>query len=132
MRLHSGNRGADMLGGSIRVIVLPNSNWKPTHGMECGVHSQVSGTVESEFRCPVGDIYFRLNSVVGASVPKAAVNEDRNAIPNKDQVGCGQYWAWKSAADSVSKTKPMECPAEPQLRLRAGLTVGPHHVASRR
>ena len=70
------------------VFVFPESKNGPTGLGQFMVRIAVSSLVAINFGGPVWSIGFRLNIVCWASMPEAAVEEDRDVKPRKHDVGC--------------------------------------------
>jgi hypothetical protein len=74
------------LGGLARVVVLPHSDDGPAGALELGGGVSVTLDVPRDLAVPVPLVHRRASTVVAASVPEAAVHEDRDPDARKHDV----------------------------------------------
>jgi hypothetical protein len=85
--------GGDPNGSGRGRLVLPDTDHKPTIVRQRRVHPAIAARVGIELRTPVASVRLGICRVLGASVPKAAIDVDRHALPGEDNVGTGPHAA---------------------------------------
>ena len=108
---------SDRIGGALRRLVLPDPNDGPTLRFESCVRIGVAAPVALDLRPPPLGVLLRPGAVLGAPVPEAPVDEDRNPKPGKGDVG---------AAPEVRQgiVDPKAEPAAVEQRAKSGLCSG--------
>src|SRR5207248_3355560 len=105
-------------------LVLPNANDCPALVSERGVVSCVALAVSANLRRPIARVRAWLDAMLRAAVPKAAVDEHRDACSREDDV-----WSRRRATrsklevDTKAQTAPMQGRAQRELRPRVALAV---------
>jgi hypothetical protein len=91
--------------------MLPNSTDHPVGLFESAVRVKVSLSVPLQFFSPPVGIAVRPRGVLGAAVPKTAVDKDGHPNHRKNKVGLSSYlWDWPSM-DVVSEATPVQSAA---------------------
>ena len=70
-----------------RAGVLPDTDHGPAMLVKRSVYRGVPLRVPTEFGAPIPGVDSRLSSVVGASMPEAAIHEHRDPVARKGDVG---------------------------------------------
>ena len=119
----------DDVGNVSGALMLPSPDDQPSVPAEAFLRAAVPGDVRVEFGPPPLGVCLRGHGVIGASVPEAAVDEDRDAGPGQGNVGpAGQC----PHVDAVTKPSPMQFPAEGEFRLGSRRPQSRHEAADRR
>lgn len=91
--------GLDPIGGRTRRLVFPHVQDAPPQAGERGVLGSVAGNVAVELGTPPIPVVARQRAVVGAAVPEASVDEDRD-------FRSGECKVWATGKPWVVHTEP--------------------------
>ena len=125
----------DLLGDQVWVLVLPDSDHGPARGCEGRVMPPVPVFVASKLCGPVEAISLRVGAMVAASVPEAAVDENREPGSREDDVGADSPILSRNLdwiIDSKAKTQGKEGGSNSSLGLSVTPTIALHRGAHRR
>ncbi len=93
--------------------MFPNSNHAPTGPLEPAGGFTVAEDISGDFALPIVAVVSGHPQVLGATVPEAAVHEDRKAFSAEDEIGlAGKGLVSAPAGDAVGA----ENGGEPQFR----------------
>lgn len=67
-------------------FVLPDAENQPAIGHQCLSVATIPGAIGTELRLPPVGVGFRGDSVLGAAVPEASIDEDRYAGPTENHI----------------------------------------------
>ena len=105
--------------GSSRFVVLPEAKHLPTAGLQECIGVSVASNVCLDLVSPPMSIRLWPGSVFSATVPKAAVNKDRDACLGEDHVGLTAKTAKRSEMNP--ETQPAAVKLRAQLPLRRSI-----------
>jgi hypothetical protein len=108
--------------------MFPDADDAPAGLAEVAVYFFVAGDIAKEFLAPEGAIVFGHGAVFGAAVPKAAINENGEALFGENEVGFA-----KQREPSTPTCKPMQSENlyQPQLgAFIAGTTHSRHNFGA--
>lgn len=95
----------DCRGRLSRVLVLPDSNDKPSDGSQCGIVATVTIDIALELVAPPSGVGLRSYRVPCTAVPEAAIDEDCNFGASEGNVRTtGEI----SDTDPITESSPME------------------------
>jgi hypothetical protein len=105
--------------------VFPDADDGPATDSQTGVGVPVARDVAPQFLAPPLGVGPRAGTVLGASVPEAAVDEDGDTRPTEDDVRSTAKLGDGAKIDSVSKAPSVQRTAKSQLRssIAAGLPL---------
>lgn len=101
----------------MHVLVLPHAKHGPSEGAEMAVCVTVPLDVARELGTPPRGVRSGRCLVLRASVPEAAVDEDRDLRAGEQDIRPTSRHAWQGVVDSVPEPQPMKLPTQEQLRL---------------
>lgn len=108
--------------------MLPEPEDPPSGILEPPGGIKIPRHVPSELFGPIVGVRPRNGPVIGAGVPIAAVDEDRDVLPGKHDVRCAtERWLW-AMCDAVSKSCCVQESAHCQLRRGIAGFVGLHYL----
>jgi hypothetical protein len=125
----------DLLGDKVWVLVLPDSDHGPARVCEGRVVPPVPVFVAGKLWSPVEAICLRTGTMVGTSVPEAAVDENRELGSREDDVGTDSSILSRNLdwiIHSKAKTQGKEGGANSSLGLSVTPTIALHRGAHRR
>lgn len=106
--------------------MLPHVERRPPQRNQPLVHLDVAFSVPCDLGTPELRVRLGGHSVLGASMPEAAVHEHRDADPHKHDVGPSRQ---TSTAAAESHAEAVERAPERRLRSRVAATYAAHEVA---
>jgi hypothetical protein len=109
--------------------MFPETENGPARLSERVVGVAISQPVPLDFGAPVIGVCSRRSAVFGATVPKAAVDEDGDTLCRKDQVGGPTQAGYRPSADSISQTHRVDTLPNCEFRPRVPRAVGQHGAA---
>ena len=111
------------------IIVLPDTHDQPADLGESGVGVPVPLDVATDLGGPVLDVGLRLDVVLGATVPVAAINECSYPSLPEDEIGPAvQLWE-RPSAYSVAQPEGVNGSTHCQLRLGVPALVALHRAS---
>ncbi len=123
----------DLLSCEGWVFVLPDSDHGPASGRKVRVIPLIPVFVPSKLCRPVAAISLRAGAMIGASVPEAAINEDRELCSREDDVGVDRStlgrnsnWVVHSKAETQGKEGRPNSPLGPGIAPSIALHRGAH------
>jgi hypothetical protein len=106
-------------------LVLPNANHGPTFGIENPVGTPISFNILRELPIPELRVRRRLCLMLGAPVPKAAIDKHRDALGRKNNVGLS------GQASNLAEPQPTAPQCATQRYLWLGVaTADSRHAAT--
>jgi hypothetical protein len=109
------NLGLDLLGRDYWIFVFPDSDDAPASGTQSSVCFAVTCNVAGDLRCPILGVRSRGFLVCGASVPKAAVEENCYPGSSKDEVGLAADISDWPIVDTVPESARVNSRSECEL-----------------
>jgi hypothetical protein len=101
-----GDQACGALGNRLHVVVRPGAYYRPAVDSQQFVRVGIASPVAFELRAPPLGIRLRPRPMLGTSMPKAPVYEDRDSGHRKRKVGAASH-PWQFPVDSEAKAKPM-------------------------
>ena len=111
-------------------FVLPHSNNDPTGAAERLVIATVAVSVDSQLGLPPFPVRFREDSVIGAGVPEASVDEHGDTKARERDVDVAPWSTWRLMIDSEPEPSAVEFAPERELRPGVAAAVGSHRRPS--
>jgi hypothetical protein len=110
-------------------FVLPDAENQPGIGHQGLGVATIPSAIGGELRLPPVGVGFGGDSVLGAAVPEASIDKDRDAGPAENHIGpAGQA----ANVDPEAQTAAVQLAAQRDLRRGPGGTQGGHETTHRR
>lgn len=122
-------QGLNAIGNDHRILVLPGSHHQPAGLTERYIVAPVTGNVGSKLGAPPIGVRLWSHCVLWASVPEAAVNEDRDLRPSQCDIGATRK---VPQVDAVPEPSAVQLAAESQFRPGIPSSETGHEAANRR
>jgi hypothetical protein len=121
-----GNCLKDISGNSPRILVLPEPENPPPSRRKQAVALAIAGDISVELLSPPFLVQGRAGRMQRATMPKASVNEYREAEPGKHNVGLPPPSRQWPPVHEVSKAGPKQLVSNGQLQAVVAALVGLH------
>jgi len=125
------NRRRNAKGRSLRVLALPYTQGQPTRLSKSSIGIAVALSVPFELVPPPLCIRLRPSGVFWTSVPKAAIDEDGNSSPGKDDISLPADFLDRPPMHEISQTSLVKSPAQFHLARRVAHALRCHAGADR-
>ncbi len=129
------HHGLDHVRSLHGIVVLPYTYRQPAQPRESFAGFAVAPHRPGQLLPPPVPVALREHTVVGAGVPEATVNIDRNTARPEHQIRPSSQRRDRGSIDTVTETTPVQLPSERQLRRRVTTGDPAHpfaHLTARR
>lgn len=120
----------DLLDSQHRILVLPDPHGQPTGRDQEFICLPISLNIAFQLGSPVAGVGLGIGGVVGAAMPKAAVDEDGHACGAEDDVGGSTYSVERAGRHTVAEPSSVEEPPKCQFWPGVPRAVCPHDPAT--
>ena len=121
----------DVHRNGVRVIVLPESKHRVTHGLESLGGVYISVSIPSDLGKPEVSAGLRLNEVFRTPMPEAAINEDEQAYARECNVGSASPIERQRLADPEPEAVGMQDRPKLEFWLRVTSAIRLHVAPDR-
>jgi hypothetical protein len=87
--------------------MFPDPHDQPAGILEGPVGLSIPFAIPFDLLLPEGSVRLGLCAMLRTAIPEAAVDEDRQALPRKDDVGMAAYPLQRRPVHTVSQPKPV-------------------------
>lgn len=118
----------DTICGIADILVLPHSQHSPPGGGQDAVSVSIPCSSSVHFCGPVASVRLGDREVLRAPVPEAAVDEDRDFLAWKDDIGSPAYAFDRGSVDEVAQASTVQLRPQLQLGTRIPTPVRLHRL----
>lgn len=116
----------DPLRGLRRNLMLPDPDHSPFRSAQLSIADAITLHVSGDLRAPIGSVGSGTRAVLRASMPEAAIDEDRHLLAPKDDVRSATQALQWLRVDAIAKAAPMKLRPKGKLRSGVPLAVALH------
>ena len=114
-----------------RILMRPEPQHSPSCGSEQSCRIPVANSVAVDLRGPVACIRLWRCMMLRASMPEAAIHENRNLRAAKDQIGSSPNLRERSCRHAVTHPHRMHRASNSDLGLGVSRSITLHHTPNR-
>ena len=115
-----------LFGSLFKVLVLPEACDVPSRLLESFIGVPVASLVSLDLCSPVGGVLLWPGPMDRATMPEAAVDEDRHTFPGENDIDLSANTGENASLHAVPESASMQRRSEMHLRLRSSLPSGAH------
>lgn len=120
----------DPIGGVSNGFVFPDSQDQPSVPFKLEICATIAIHIRSELALPESAIRLREHAVVGARVPKAAVDEDGNTLGREEDVHLRAQTYDRTSMNAVTQSAREQLSTYRSLRACVSRPIGTHRRTS--
>jgi|SRR5947209_1635597 len=113
------------------ILMLPNSEYRPSGLAEGRVRDGVALAVAGDFRAPVLPVSPRSREVLWTPMPEASVHEHRDARSREHEVSSPALGLERATRDAIPQPERVDRLSKGNLRARVPLAIATHDLANR-